>query len=151
MRYHHLELKEHIEPTASPPSQDEKEEWTTWYKDDRRAMRTIGGHLSSINVAKIAECKTALEVWTLLQSQYCIQGSVGNFHIWTRLRTTLLEGNSDLAATQAYLDQHRKLCSQPAARITGLSRMTSLQCLSCLVSHLLGRLGSRHQPVTIIS
>jgi hypothetical protein len=38
-------------PTASPPSQDEKEEWTTWYRDDRRALRTIGGHLSVVMYA----------------------------------------------------------------------------------------------------
>jgi hypothetical protein len=65
-----LEFKAHVEPTASLPSQDEKEEWTTWYKDGRRAMRIIGGYLSSVNVTEIAECKTALEVWTLLQSEY---------------------------------------------------------------------------------
>ena len=110
-----LELEQHIDPSMRPPTQDEKEEWATWSKDDRRAMRTIGGHLSSINVAKIAECKTAMEIWKLLQSEYCIQGSMGNFHIWTRLRTNTLQENSDLAATQAFLDEHRKLRSQAAA------------------------------------
>jgi hypothetical protein len=110
-----LELEEHIDPATSVPTQDEKVRWATWSKDDRRAMRTIGGHLSSINVAKITECKTALEIWKLLQSEYCIQGSMGNFHIWTRLRTTTLQESSDLATTQAFLDEHRKLRSQAAA------------------------------------
>jgi hypothetical protein len=78
-------------------------------------MQTIRGHLSSISIAKIAEIKTALEIWKLLQSEYLLQGPMGHLHIWTCLRTTTRQESSDLATTQAFLDEHRKLRSQAAA------------------------------------
>jgi hypothetical protein len=33
-----LELEEHIDPSVSPPLQDEKTKWAAWSKDDRRAL-----------------------------------------------------------------------------------------------------------------